>query len=52
MEEGENGARERVSSAFATHALRRSERRSATLGGWNSPLIEPKFDLRSEEEFA
>ena len=46
MEEGENGARESVSSAFATHALRRSERRSAALGGWNSPLLESKFYLR------
>ncbi len=46
MEEGENGAQERVSEVFATHAFRRSERRSAVLGGWNSPLLESKFDLR------
>ena len=41
--------RGRVSQAFATRALRRSERRSATLSGGNSPLLESHFDLRSAE---
>ena len=47
---GKVGAQERVSQAFATRALRRSERRSAVLSGRNSPLLESKLDLRSAEE--
>ena len=50
MEAAGSGAQEKVSEAFATHALRRSERRSTVLGGWNSPLLETKFDLQSAEE--
>ena len=48
----EDGAQERVSSAFATRALRRSERRSAMLSGRNSALLESKLDLRSAEVVA
>ena len=46
----DDDAQERVSQAFATHALRRSERRSATLSGWDSPLLEPKLGQRFAEE--
>ena len=42
--EENDGAQERVSQAFATRALRRSERRSAMLSGWNSPLAVSKLE--------